>query len=80
MDCGQSYHYSVMDFDHVRGEKIGNVNKLMTRRCIAKLEEEIAKCDLVCSNCHRLRTWEREQARLEKLVNSADLNPAANGL
>jgi hypothetical protein len=26
---------------------------------IETLKAEIAKCDLVCANCHRLRTWKR---------------------
>jgi hypothetical protein len=37
-----------------------------------KLLAEIAKCDLVCSNCHRIRTWERltveERARIRDAV------------
>ena len=28
--------------------------------------EEIAKCDLICSNCHRIRTTMRVRAALQK--------------
>lgn len=59
LDCGNRYPHYVMDFDHVRGEKIGDVSALMRNASIAKIDAEIAKCDLVCSNCHRERTWER---------------------
>lgn len=47
-----------MQFDHVRGKKIKTVSQL--RRCSKKrMLEEIRKCDLVCANCHALRTFKR---------------------
>jgi len=59
-DCGLSFHWFVMDFDHVRGEKKGGVSALLQNNVsMTKLLAEIAKCDLVCSNCHRMRTWNR---------------------
>lgn len=46
-----------MDFDHVRGTKITDIARLVARGVsIKKIQEEIDKCDLVCANCHRLRT------------------------
>ncbi len=60
-DCGVEYPHYVMDFDHVRGEKIGNINVLRTRRSIESLMDEIDKCEIVCANCHRVRTFERYQ-------------------
>jgi len=59
-DCGQFFPHYVMDFDHVRGTKIENVSKLY--RGLGgkkKIIEEIEKCEIVCSNCHRIRTHER---------------------
>jgi len=61
-DCGRVYPSYVMDFDHVRGEKIGEVGQMIHRRWEI-IEAEIAKCDLVCSNCHRMRTHERKERR-----------------
>lgn len=52
-----------MDFDHVRGEKFANVSKMVnTCEKLSRIEDEIAKCDLVCSNCHRIRTEKRRVA------------------
>jgi hypothetical protein len=52
-----------MDFDHVRGEKKFNIKQAAQRRLGTRaLLEEIAKCELVCANCHRLRTLRRGQA------------------
>lgn len=60
-DCDVSYPYYVMDFDHVRGEKYGAVGTMLaTGYAMATVEAEIAKCDLVCANCHRVRTFTRE--------------------
>ena len=60
IDCGIEYPYYVMQFDHVRGEKVGDLGKLAQKRSIPKLLEEIAKCDVVCANCHAVRTFERQ--------------------
>ncbi len=57
-DCGESYPACVMDFDHVRGEKLFNVTSMKGRSpSEAAILEEVAKCDVVCANCHRIRTW-----------------------
>lgn len=60
MDCGGTFPTECMDLDHVRGEKIDNVSTLLART--ASMEEvvaEVEKCDLVCANCHRIRTRKR---------------------
>ena len=57
-DCGKRYPYYVMDFDHVEGVKSFNLGTVLARQCGAsKVIEEIVKCDIVCSNCHRERTY-----------------------
>lgn len=58
MDCGVSYPSYVMDFDHRDpGDKRDCIAKLCNRGVSWKrLLDEIAKCDLVCANCHRERT------------------------
>lgn len=57
-DCGINYPYYVMDFDHVSGVKLGEVNRLVYK-AQATLMAEVAKCEVVCSNCHRIRTFTR---------------------
>lgn len=57
-DCGNKFHPTAMDFDHRPGtEKIKEISKMGTFRAI---DVEIQKCDLVCSNCHRIRTHTRK--------------------
>jgi hypothetical protein len=60
-DCGKQYPHYVMDFDHVRGEKVGNVADMINRNCSGGVWQEIEKCELVCANCHRCRTHSRRQ-------------------
>lgn len=65
-DCGISYPWYVMDFDHVRGEKFDNVSKLLANAAAkSKIQAEIDKCELVCSNCHRERTFSRSVKGME---------------
>ena len=54
-DCGYYYHPVVMDYDHVSDDKSYEVGKMKTHKQKTMLEE-ISKCELVCSNCHRIRT------------------------
>lgn len=57
-DCGGKFPPVCMDFDHVRGTKKFNMAKAV-HRSLKAIDEEIAKCDVVCSNCHRIRTASR---------------------
>lgn len=60
VDCGLLYPYYVMDFDHRDGvEKIANISTLLSWSGLPSALKEIEKCDLVCANCHRIRTWKR---------------------
>lgn len=60
-DCGVRYPYYVMDLDHVRGEKVCQVSLMVSMGFSdEEIIEEIAKCDPVCSNCHRERTHQRK--------------------
>ena len=59
-DCGQIFHYAAMDWDHREGEhKLFSVGEGAQSKGRVALLAEIAKCDLVCANCHRVRTWNR---------------------
>lgn len=59
LDCGIIYPAFVMDFDHRKGEeKINNVARLVRDGWSKeKILLEIDKCDLICANCHRIRTY-----------------------
>ena len=61
VDCGES-NPIVLDFDHVRGKKVGNVSDLARQAYGMKtLKTEIEKCEVRCSNCHRIVTYNRRE-------------------
>jgi hypothetical protein len=62
-DCGVFYHFSQMDFDHLSDKK-ACISDLLDRG-MAILKEEIGKCEIVCANCHRLRTFYRGQHNMD---------------
>jgi hypothetical protein len=59
-DCGGTFPPWVMDFDHrdPREKKFSIAAGKVLLKPRATLLEEIAKCDIVCANCHALRTYE----------------------
>lgn len=60
-DCGLRHkESSVYDFDHVRGRKLFNVGGFSSRT-LKQVKAEIKKCDVVCANCHRVRTADRKR-------------------
>ena len=61
MDCGKSFPYYVMDFDHRPDEKKSfEIAKSLYRYGLERVLAEINKCDLLCANCHRIRTHKRQ--------------------
>jgi len=59
-DCGQHLIPEAMDFDHL-GDKSFDISKGNRKRSWPAVLSEIAKCDLVCANCHRVRTARRRE-------------------
>ena len=61
IDCGGRFPSFCMDFDHVRGVKVASISVLVHRRASReKILAEMAKCEIVCANCHRIRTFTRD--------------------
>src|SRR6476661_3498495 len=59
-DCGGTFPQCAMDFDHRDPTtKTRSVTRMISRASIERILVEVAKCDIVCANCHRLRTFER---------------------
>jgi hypothetical protein len=56
--CGES-NPIVLQFDHLR-DKEKNITKLMHSSCkLIVIQEEIEKCQVLCANCHLLKTAEQ---------------------
>ena len=63
VECGVSFHPAAMTFDHLPGsEKLEDISTLVLRGCTQMAIKEMAKCELVCANCHAVRTYTRRRA------------------
>ena len=58
-DCGICFPTFVMDFDHRdKSTKEGSIARAIRDMWSKqKILKEMEKCDLVCANCHRIRTY-----------------------
>ena len=61
-DCKISYPPHVLDFDHLYDKKFQIGGWANQSRKISTVIEEIKKCEIVCANCHRHRTWLRNNS------------------
>ena len=57
-------NFYLFDFDHLR-DKVKTVSQLIGKSTIKKIDEEIAKCQLLCCKCHKLKTAEQLNYRYE---------------
>jgi DNA-binding CsgD family transcriptional regulator len=64
-DCNKSYPYWIMEFDHLPlEEKRFGINKWHESTSdFEEVRNEIKKCEVVCSNCHRDRTYKRQNGK-----------------
>ena len=60
-DCAQSFDPVCMDFDHLpEFIKEYDISYMVRHRMAwSRIEAEISKCEVVCANCHRLRSKDR---------------------
>ena len=63
LDCGGRFPFYVMQFDHRDPtEKSFMVSQMISHAGPKTILAEAAKCDIVCANCHRDRTYRRRVA------------------
>jgi len=61
-DCNKTFVHVAMDFDHLdRSQKTHAISGLYARHASKeKIDAEVAKCELVCAVCHRIREFNRQ--------------------
>lgn len=66
--CGYNEHHCALDFHHRDpSQKKFNIPWGWVLKW-SKLLEEIAKCDLLCSNCHRIHHFEERAAKRKAIA------------
>lgn len=62
VDCGYNANAYALQFDHIGDNKKGGVSDLIATDYSWKtILQEIDKCEIVCANCHAIRTKQRGQ-------------------
>ena len=77
-DCGESDPV-VLEFDH-QGEKLFTIGQDLRDRNWPSLLDEIAKCEVVCANCHRRRTARRGRHTRAAVLNGGARDSNATAL
>jgi hypothetical protein len=77
-DCAGYFPTCCLEWDHVpeRGPKLFNLGN--GDYSIEKIKAEITKCDLVCANCHAMRTWNRNREQRVAPAAEAELPVAGD--
>lgn len=60
-DCKQKLPHYVLEFDHLpEQKKLGGIYKVFKTYGLSIALKEIEKCEVVCANCHKTRTYKRK--------------------
>lgn len=59
-DCGENYPYWMLEFDHLGDKKFSISTHRNHTSKLDEVKKEIEKCEVVCCNCHRNRTFIRQ--------------------
>jgi hypothetical protein len=66
-DCGGLFPVYVMHWDHLPGfDKLDEISSMVASRTREAVLEELKKCELVCANCHVLRTVARAKRAMTR--------------
>lgn len=60
--CSYNEHAVALDFNHYKGAKRADITKMVTYSW-ASIIEELRKCVVLCSNCHRVVTHTTKDGR-----------------
>lgn len=68
VDCKEKYPHYVLEFDHrPEHEKTGSPTEIAYKGSLSAAILEAEKCDVVCANCHKIRTHNRAQNGIKKM-------------
>ena len=61
--CGYKEHHAALDFDHLDPSiKSFNISKALSSKPLGEIYAEMAKCRVLCANCHRKHSYESGHA------------------
>jgi hypothetical protein len=77
VDCGED-NPLLLEFDHIK-EKNYNISNMIGSQIWSAIELEMQNCEVVCANCHKLRTYSRSKTWYYQqwIKQNADVCPLA---
>ena len=69
--CGYNSHPAALQFNHIKGHKSFNISQDPKRKW-EDIIAEIAKCEVLCANCHSIHSYENKHGWTKGKVESAD--------
>lgn len=78
--CGIQFHFAAMQFDHVRGvKKFDMAYALSAAKSLEALVDEIAKCDVICANCHAVKSHNQRESIVNNRWKRTESGPGRSG-
>lgn len=76
-NCGYNKHGCALDFDHIDpSKKEFTIQSNGLSRPLKKIIEEVRKCRILCSNCHKIATFINHPRRIYRGPQSQELTDA----
>ena len=77
IDCGYCDNSNALEFDHIRGQKTRTIASLLYSSW-KRIKQELSLCEVVCANCHAIRTAQRK-SRVGGMADALVLGTSAFG-
>ncbi len=66
--CGYNAHPAALEFNHLDPKtKLGNIAEKLASWSWEKIQKEIDKCEVLCSNCHHIHSYDTHYTRMGNL-------------
>jgi hypothetical protein len=63
-DCKNKFAHYILEFDHrPEFKKIDGIHRVLRSLGVEAAWSEVKKCDVVCANCHKARTYLRSNGQ-----------------
>jgi hypothetical protein len=63
--CGYNANPYALHFDHVIFPKFMSISKMTKKYKLTRLFEEIRKCQVLCANCHAVKSCTDERSKYD---------------
>ena len=65
--CGFNKHPAALQFNHIKEDKLFNISQDVKRKW-EDIINEIAKCEVLCANCHSIHSYENKHGWTKRKI------------